>query len=119
MNIINTPKDLMISRYEAFTKQDWKYIAQTSINQKEEELQDSPPIQWLKLDVINDYDTIVEFKAYYKIDGIIELLHEKSNFVRIDNDWKYESGELLNTQISRNEICPCGSEKKFKRCCAS
>lgn len=118
MNKITTPKDLMISRYEAFTKKDWKYIAQTSINQTEIELQESPPIEWLKLDVLNAYDNFVEFKAYYKINGTLELLHEKSTFIQINSEWKYKDGEMFNSKIQRNEPCPCGSKKKFKKCCA-
>ena len=117
MNNISTPKDLMISRYEAFVKEDWKYIAQTSINQTEEDLKLSPKIEWLKLDVIADDENTVEFKAYYRINTEIELLHEKSTFVKVANEWRYKDGELFNSSIQRNELCPCGSQKKFKKCC--
>ena len=118
MKIISTPKDLMISRYEAFTKKDWKYIAQTSLHQTEKELQDSPPIQWLKLDVIDSYNNIVEFKAYYKHDEKVEVLHEKSTFIEVDGVWKYQDGILYPSKILSNEKCPCGSGKKFKKCCS-
>ena len=111
------PRQLMISRYEAFKREDWKYIAQTSLNQTQEELQKSPSINWLKLDVVNAYDNIVEFKAYYKLGSTIELLHEKSTFIQLDGEWKYQDGELFNTKIARHETCPCGSGKKFKKCC--
>lgn len=116
---MQTPKELMQSRYEAFASRDWSYLVRTSTHQTLEELQDSPPIEWLKLEVINAFKNIVEFKAYYKMNEKIELLHEKSTFIEVDGDWKYHSGELLNTQISKNESCPCGSGKKFKRCCFS
>jgi len=112
-----TPKELMISRYDAFVEEDWEYIANTSISQSVEDLKDSPKMEWLKLDVIDSYDDVVEFKAYYRIGNSIEVLHEKSNFIEVDGEWRYKDGTLYNTKILRNESCPCGSGKKFKKCC--
>nr|WP_321268019.1 YchJ family metal-binding protein [uncultured Sulfurimonas sp.] len=112
-----TPQELMISRYEAFVKKDWDYIVETSINQKREEFSDLDATQWLKLEIIDAYENIVEFKAYYKLDAKVYLLHEKSTFTKINGIWKYLDGELFNSKIQRNDICPCGSEKKFKKCC--
>ena len=108
----------MISRYEAFVKQDWSYLAKTSLHQSVEELSSSPLTQWLKLDVIDAYDDIVEFKAYYKENEKIQVLHEKSNFIFKNGKWLYVDGELYNSKVQRNESCPCGSGKKFKKCCA-
>ena len=115
---IDTPEKLMRSRYEAFVKEDWQYIAETSINQTTKELSNSMPMTWLKLDVLNSYDNIVEFKAYYKLDDTIEVLHEISTFVKVAGQWKYQDGKLFPSKIERNEICPCGSGKKFKKCCS-
>lgn len=112
-----TPKELMISRYEAFKSSNWDYLADTSLHQSIADLQGAEHIEWLKLDVLNAYDNIVEFKAYYKENGMLHLLHEKSRFLLEDGVWKYDDGELFNTKIQRNEPCPCGSGKKFKKCC--
>lgn len=113
---INTPEKLMRSRYEAFVREDWQYIANTSINQTIEELSTSPSLTWLKLDVLKAYDNIVEFKAYYIQGQDIEVLHEKSTFIKLGNVWKYQGGTLYPCKIHSNELCPCGSKKKFKRC---
>ena len=113
-----TPKELMISRYQAFVKMDWEYLAKTSTTQTVEELSSSTSTEWLKLDVLNTYDNFVEFKAYYKEQNTLHVLHEKSSFVKVDGFWKYDDGELFNSKIQRNENCPCGSAKKYKRCCA-
>ncbi len=110
-------EELMRSRYNAFVKEDWAYLVKTSVNQTIEELTLLAPIKWLKLDVIDAYDNIVEFKAYYKDNNNIQVLHEKSNFIKVDGNWKYLDGVLYNTKIERNESCPCGSTKKFKKCC--
>ena len=112
-----TPKELMISRYEAFVIEDWEYIANTSTCQSLDELNNSPSMEWLKLNIIDDYDNFVEFKAYYRENGVIKILHEKSSFVKENGIWKYAYGELYNSNIQRNESCPCGSGKKFKKCC--
>jgi SEC-C motif-containing protein len=116
-----TPQELMKSRYEAFVKKDWDYLEDTSVNQKKEEFNDLDSVEWLKLDVLNAYGNIVEFKAYYKEydeeNGKISVLHEKSNFIKVNGLWKYLDGELFNSKIQRNESCPCGSGKKFKKCC--
>ena len=112
-----TPKELMKSRYEAFVRKDWEYVAQTSTHQTLEELRIESDIIWLKLEILDAYENIVEFKAYYKENGVLGILHEKSLFIKVDGQWKYESGELFQSKIQRNEICPCGSGKKFKKCC--
>jgi len=107
----------MRSRYDAFVNEDWEYISCTSTCQSLEDLKDSPSIDWLKLDVLDSYENIVEFKAYYRENKAIRVLHEKSTFVQEDGMWKYQGGELFNSKIERNESCPCGSGKKFKKCC--
>ena len=113
-----SPKELMKSRYDAFVRQDWNYLVKTSTNQTLEELSGASNIKWLKLNIINSYDNIVEFKAYYKENNKTDVLHEKSTFIQENGMWKYQDGELYNSKIERNEPCPCGSGKKFKRCCA-
>ncbi len=113
-----SPKELMKSRYDAFVRCDWNYLVETSTSQTLEELSSASDIKWLKLDIINSYDNIVEFKAYYKENNKTNVLHEKSTFIQEDGMWKYQDGELYNSKIERNEPCPCGSGKKFKRCCA-
>ena len=114
-----TPKELMMSRYEAFKDEDWNYIANTSTCQNLTDLQNTPKIEWLKLEIIDFYDNFVEFKAYYRdnITKNIEILHEKSTFIKENGMWKYSEGKLFDSFIQRNDICPCGSGKKFKKCC--
>ena len=114
---IRTPEELMRSRYEAFVNNDGEYLAQTTTQNITSDMSAYEHIEWLKLEVLNAKDDEVEFKAYYKEDGVIAVLHERSKFVLVDNVWKYKDGILFNTTIQRNETCPCGSGKKFKKCC--
>jgi len=112
-----SPKELMKSRYDAFVRKDSEYLNNTT-TQTISSYQDTfDNVEWLKLDVIEAYENIVEFKAYYRENNQVDVLHEKSTFVLVNGDYMYDSGELFNSKIERNESCPCGSEKKFKKCC--
>lgn len=112
-----TPKELMISRYEAFKRLDGEYLQQTTTQDISTDLSGYENIEWLKLDVLEAKGDEVEFKAYYRENTTLSLLHEKSKFVQVEGEWKYEDGILYNTKIERNEDCPCGSGKKYKKCC--
>lgn len=118
MNNINTPEELMRSRYDAFVRMDGEYLAKTTTKDTPTDMSAYANIEWLKLEVIDAVDCEVEFKAYYRQDDQIYLLHERSTFVKLDGKWLYDSGELFNTKIQRNELCPCGSGRKYKKCCA-
>ena len=112
-----TPKQLMQSRYDAFVRMDGKYLQETTTLDVSTDMSPYENIEWLKLDILDAYDDVVEFKAYFREDETLRVLHEKSTFVEVDGVWKYSDGELLNTQIQRNEACPCSSGKKYKKCC--
>jgi len=112
-----TPKELMQSRYDAFVRMDGQYLKDTTTLDVSTDMTLYENIEWLKLDILDAYENIVEFKAYYREDNTLHVLHEKSFFSEVEGVWKYSDGELLNSQIQRNEICPCGSGKKYKKCC--
>lgn len=119
----NSAEELMRSRYSAYVKGDSAYLIKTSSKENQhvddakliEEFSNS--VEWLKLDVLHVEKRKVEFKAYYKEDNKIHVLHEKSNFIFHDDMWLYVDGKLFNSKVERNESCPCGSGKKFKKCC--
>ena len=119
----NSPEELMRSRYSAYVKGDGRYLVISAVkeNRYEDDAQlieeFSTSVEWLKLDVLKVKDNTVEFKAYYKDQKNIKILHEKSNFVIEDEVWRYKDGELYNSKVQRNESCPCASGKKYKRCC--
>lgn len=121
--VANSPQELMRSRYSAYVKGDGRYLVFSAIKERQviedieliEEFSNS--VEWLKLDVLKMEDNTVEFKAYYRDKEGIKILHERSNFRKVDGIWKYADGELYNSKIQRNENCPCQSGKKFKRCC--
>lgn len=107
----------MRSRYEAFVNMDGEYLSKTTTQKTSTDMSVYKNIEWLRLDVIDAHDNIVEFKAFYRESGVMMVLHEISTFTKVDGEWKYEDGELLASSIQRNEICPCGSARKYKKCC--
>ncbi|MCD6038767.1 MAG: hypothetical protein K0S27_167 [Gammaproteobacteria bacterium] len=130
-----TPEQLMRSRYTAYTLLHIDYIGRTmrgaaakNFNPRETENW-ARHIQWLGLEVLRtgmqDNNGFVEFIAKYTKKGTTEQLQELSEFHRKDGKWYYVDGKhpSANTPIHstpkarRNDPCPCGSEKKFKKCC--
>jgi SEC-C motif domain protein len=127
----------MRSRFAAYALNNMVYIQHTwdsSTRPKEEKLNfGSEHIDWQKLDVINvkkgtvsDNKGMVEFKATYLKDGIEHVLHEVSRFAKTKNRWFYVDGVIKTagqvvkqSNEGKNAPCPCGSGRKFKRCCVS
>ena len=117
----------MRSRYSAFVRGDLDYIESTwHPDHRSRDLAPDPRIQWLGLEIIDaregEREATVEFEARLLLDGRVEALHEKSRFVRTRGRWLYISGEAMAPRFTpwkpgRNEECPCGSGRKFKRCC--
>ncbi len=70
---------------------------------------------------------IVEFTAEFDEDGIQKRHHEISRFRKENGRWYYVDGGPPKPQtvkreaakVGRNEPCPCGSGKKYKKCCAA
>lgn len=84
--------------------------------------------EWLRLEIVDkvagtatDKEGIVDFRAWYR-DGMgLQCLQERSRFVRENGKWCYLDGthnhKNWRSLIGRNDPCPCGSGKKFKKCC--
>ena len=87
--------------------------------------------EWDGLDVVateaggeSDDEGVVEFVARYRANGQPVAHHERSTFRRIEGAWHYVDGDIVRNKpkvreqpkVGRNEPCPCGSGKKFKKC---
>ena len=89
--------------------------------------------EWLGLAIVarerggaGDDDGVVEFKATYRAGGATIVHHERSRFRRDDGRWFYVDGDIVKpapvrraASAGRNDPCPCGSGKKYKRCCGA
>lgn len=113
--------ELMRSRYSAYVLKNGEYLYESCSkalqDPKEIEAINSHSTEWLGLKILDKSDYEVTFMAYYREDNKIEVMKEHSFFIEEDGRLKYDRGEMLNAEIARNEPCPCGSGKKYKRCC--
>jgi SEC-C motif-containing protein len=136
-----TAEALMRSRYSAYALKNVKYILETCDDRAREEVDEtatrnwSERTEWLKLEVLSTKDGgehddsgEVEFVARFRDErGKEHSHHEHSTFTRRDGRWLYVDGKMQqNTptvrespKVGRNELCPCGSGKKYKKCHAA
>lgn len=123
------PELLMRSRYTAFTQRNKDYLLQTwHESTRPEDLVLEEGVSWFGLEIIDcprpkvdDCGAWVEFKASFNGHDRLQCLHERSRFLKQDGRWFYVDGEYdrpgKSAKIGRNDPCPCGSGKKYKRCC--
>jgi SEC-C motif-containing protein len=129
----STAEELMRSRYTAYVINDLDYIVETTLPK----YKDSVDMQatkdwaenskWLGLDVhnvkkgdVNDSEGFIDFTAIYEYDGKVLEHREISYFKKENNKWYFSPEEkrpLRVEKVGRNEPCPCGSGKKYKKCC--
>lgn len=130
-----TAQELMRSRYSAYTLQDANYLLATWEASKKPKAIDfsKEHIEWQRLEIIdtkkggiNDAKGIVAFKAFYNQHGQDHVMNEISRFIKLKGRWFYFDGTIksigkIDGQINegKNAPCPCGSGKKFKRCCGA
>lgn len=122
-------EQLMRSRYTAYVLGDSDYLSQTwQAQQRPADMRLDPGLKWLRLDILGGDQgedvASVEFEARFLNQGRVEALHESSRFVREQGRWLYTTGDMLASTFEpwkpgRNEACPCGSGRKFKRCCGA
>ncbi len=121
----------MRSRYSAFVLGLGDYLVHSwhpdYLGDLTAELLSQTDTQWDSLEIIasqggpDDILGMVEFKACFVEGETRHCLHERSRFVRYEGRWVYTDGEIdpVPLRIGRNDPCPCGSGKKFKKCCGN
>ena len=136
LNEIKTAEELMRARYHAYKTCDMEFIKESHDPDNTEGIDWAEcekwarESQWLGLEIISttkggedDKDGIVEFKATYIENGKTIVHHERSYFVKKNGVWFYQkwlpitSTRINENKVGRNDPCPCGSGKKYKKCC--
>lgn len=126
-----TAEALMRSRYTANVEKNTTYLLNTWHSSTRPPSIDADTIPtWCGLSILavnqgqqGDDRGMVEFRALYRSDSGLGVLHERSRFVFENGCWSYvdgelrESGALMSAKTGRNAPCPCGSGKKYKKCC--
>ena len=121
----------MRSRYTAYVLKDVNYLLRTWHSSTRPAAIVSAAIpEWCDLHVVrteagdeSDNNGVVEFKAKAVGQKKIRTLHEVSRFEKENDQWLYVDGDMqespsvINNKVGRNARCPCGSGKKYKKCC--
>jgi len=130
-----TAEALMRSRYSAYVVRDVAYLLRTwHPSTRPLTIEPTTIPDWHGLHVIHtekgmetDDEGVVEFEASSLSLEKIWRLHEVSRFVKENGRWLYVDGDIKGDlppaersgpKVGRNDPCPCGSGKKFKKCCS-
>ncbi len=134
-----TPEALMRSRFTAYVRGDLDHIENSHASEVRDTFNLSvaestaSSVEWVSLTISDttaggdDDDTgTVEFSARFKKDGELQVHHERSNFRRENGRWVYVDGKMNPKgtprrveKVGRNDPCPCGSGRKYKKCCGA
>jgi SEC-C motif-containing protein len=140
VKIAPTAEATMRARYSAYVYNDIDYIKDTYLDEDddfdyngtkrwaESSVWEGLSIKSVEKGSEEDDEGFVEFVAYYTDENGKSSYHqEKSLFKKVDGKWMFVEGifEGLSPitrdkpKVGRNEPCPCGSGKKFKKCCGA
>ena len=131
---------LMRARYSSYVTGDISFLKSSATAAVQEQFDEkasaawSAAAEWHGLEILKtekgqkgDKTGVVEFRALYTANGEFCNHHEISTFVKEADGWKFEDGELIGEKptvreepkVGRNDPCPCGSGKKYKKCCGA
>ncbi len=133
-----TAEELMRSRYSAFVEGDIDYIINTHDPDTVHTVDRDSTEEWAKqsdwkgLEITETVDGgegdshgRVDFCATYELKGTHIEHRESATFRKAGDTWFFVDGEQIagppvrreSPKVGRNDPCPCGSGKKYKRCC--
>lgn len=133
-----TAEALMRARYTAHVKTEVDFIHDTTHPKKrggfdrKQVTAWSKKSEWLSLNINakeaggpEDETGTVEFTARYREKEKLVEHHEIAEFARKDGTWFFLDGNPVRPvqsirqgpKTGRNDPCPCGSGKKYKKCC--
>ncbi len=132
-----TAEQLMRARYTAYTQIQMDFIEQTHDPKTSQDIDMQGSREWAQttnwdgLEIIetaqggvDDEVGTVEFKATFLTEEGPQIHHELSKFHKRDGAWYYSDSSQPNQtvvraspKVGRNDPCPCGSGKKYKKCC--
>lgn len=122
---------LMRSRYTAYVRGEIEYLLATHAPETRASVDVAAVTRWSRdtvwqgLEIVaterggaSDESGFVEFIARGTTNGVPFAQQERSRFTRVDGRWYYVDGAPRARSVApgRNEPCPCGSGKKFKKC---
>ncbi|HVU25009.1 MAG TPA: YchJ family protein [Opitutus sp.] len=135
-----TAEALMRSRYTAYVKHAFEHLGRSLSAEQRKDYDEADArrwaekSEWLGLKILRterggpgDEDGLVEFAARFRAEGTEHEHLETALFAREDGKWVYagqapQRGTTVRREtpkVGRNDPCPCGSGKKYKKCCGA
>jgi len=133
-----TAEALMRARYSAYANGHVDFLFDSSGEDIQKDFDHDGTKAWAEkstwngLDILRteagtekDTEGVVEFVARYATNGAHFKHHEIARFKKEKKRWIFMDGEIQKStpirretpKITRNDPCPCGSGKKYKKCC--
>jgi SEC-C motif-containing protein len=132
-----TAEALMRSRFAAYARKEVDYVYETTHPEQRKKVDRESIKAWAeqahfrRLEILKvedgkeqDQSGLVEFIAHYQENGEERQHHEHARFEKLQGSWYFDhrrsaapSLAKAGPQVGRNEPCPCGSGRKFKKCC--
>jgi SEC-C motif-containing protein len=134
----DSAEQLLRARYTAHVKNEVDYIwetthpAQRGSMDRNQIAEWSKNSEWIGLEIVSteagqseDKTGFVEFVARYRERSKIQEHREIAEFRKKNDTWFFYDGKAPRTKqfvrqgpkVGRNDPCPCGSGKKYKKCC--
>ncbi len=130
-----TAEQLMRARYSAFVTHAIDFVVSSTHARTRKDVDLDFVREWsetstwrglqiFETKVVNENKAFVSFEAQFTQKGEDHTHRERSLFERENGQWKFVTGdELKNPTVryeapkpGRNDPCPCGSGKKYKKC---
>ena len=133
-----TAVELMRARYSAYATGNVKFLFDSAGPEVQAEFDEKTTAEWSKtatwegLEIVAtetgeaaDEEGFVSFVAHYTANGQLCEHRELAYFKKIDGAWRFIDGKIASDEpyrrempkVGRNDPCPCGSGKKYKKCC--
>lgn len=133
-----TAEQLMRSRYAAYVRREIPWLRESLHPGQRAGYDDASSREWAEraewhgIEILktskggqDDEEGTVEFIVSFTENGVRQEHHELSSFQKKGGAWYFTEGKLLpprpvvrqTPKAGRNDPCPCGSGKKFKKCC--
>ena len=130
-----TAEELMRARYSAFVTHAIDFVVASTHSRTRKDVDLTFIREWsenstwhgleiLETKQVNENKAFVSFEAQFTQGGEEQRHRERSLFERENGEWRFVTGdELKNPTVryetpppGRNDPCPCGSGKKYKKC---
>lgn len=134
----DTAEELMRARYTAYTLVATDFLRE-SLHPDHRAAHDAEGVrswaaesQWHGLEIIAvegggpaDQEGTIEFACEFTHAEERRRHHERARFARQEGCWYFVDGQVVKPRpyvrpepkLGRNDPCPCGSGRKFKKCC--